>query len=170
MSFTNNKTTNWLIGGLILMNLVLLTILFLNRPKEGMPFEDRHNDKMEWLQKELDLTDEQAAKFKELRKEHFTATREQFRKIRTLKKEMIEALAQETPDTVNARLISIEIGNQHTVMDEMLIDHFMKLQAECNPEQRQKLGRVFQRFTKHRKGPRNGSMKERRKKRFKEEN
>ena len=160
MSITNNKYTKWIIGALVLLNLILLSVLFFLKPRHGGG--DRPNPN-EFLKKELNLSDDQIVKFKELRKAHFKKSKEELRAIRTLKNEMLDAVSAESPDTIMANVIADQIGIKEANREKLLVQHYLKLQAECTPEQRQKLERVFKNAMsrkKFRKGKRKKKEKE----------
>lgn len=160
MSITNNKYTKWIIGALVLLNLILLSVLFFLRPRHG-----GHNgmNPSDFLKKELNLTDDQVVKFKELRKVHFQKSKEELKAIRTLKNEMLDAVSAESPDTLRANMIANQIGIKEANKEKLLVQHYLELQAECTPEQRQKLERVFKKAMsrkKFRKGKRGKRKKE----------
>ena len=160
MSITNNKYTKWIIGALVLLNLILLSVLFFLKPRHGEG--DRPNPN-EFLKKELNLSDDQVVKFKELRKAHFKKSKEEWKAIRTLKNEMLDAVSAESPDTLKANMIADQIGIKEANKEKLLVQHYLKLQAECTPEQRQKLERVFKKAmsrNKFRKGRREKKKKE----------
>jgi len=147
------KSTKWLIGALVLMNLVLLSVLFSFKSgashKKGIFFK-----------KELNLSDEQAVKVKNLHDTYIKNARAHYKEIRSMKKEMIEVIAAETPDTIKAQNIATEIGRKEVAKEQMLINHYLSLQAECTPEQRQKLKRVFQdRISRKKKKGKSGERK-----------
>lgn len=148
MSITNNKYTKWIIGALVLLNLILLSVLFFLRPQDGRGEKRNPND---FLKKELNLTDDQAVKFKELRKTHFQKSREEWKAIRTLKNEMLDAVSAESPDTLKANMIANQIGIKEANKEKLLVQHYLELQAECTSEQRQKLERVFKKAMSPRK-------------------
>lgn len=148
MSITNSKYTKWIIGALVLLNLILLSILFFLRPQHGERKRPNPND---FLKKELNLTDDQAVKFTELRKAHFQKTREELKEIRTLKNEILDAISAESPDTLKANMIADQIGIKEANREKLLVQHYLELQAECSPEQRQKLERVFKKAMSRRK-------------------
>lgn len=160
MSITNNKYTKWIIGALVLLNLILLSVLFFLKPRHGGGDRPNPND---FLKKELNLSDDQIVKFKELRKAHFKKSKEELRAIRTLKNEMLDAVSAESPDTIMANVIADQIGIKEANREKLLVQHYLKLQAECTPEQRQKLERVFKKAmsrNKFRKGRRGKKKKE----------
>ena len=140
MSLSNIKSTKWLIGALVLMNLVLLTVLFSFKSKSNR----HHHDTGNFLQRELNLNDEQAVKVKNLHDTYIKNARAHYKEMRSMKKEMIEVLSSVTPDTIKAHNIATEIGRKEVAKEQLLINHYLSLQAECTPEQRQKLKRVFQ--------------------------
>jgi len=80
-----------------------------------------------------------------------------------LKNEMLDAVSAESPDTLKANLIADQIGIKEAKREKLLVQHYLKLQAECTPEQRQKLERVFKKAmsrNKFRKGKRGKKKKE----------
>jgi len=149
MSLSNIKSMKWLIGALVLMNLILLAILFSFKFKKGS-----NHKKGNFLKKELNLSKEQVVKFKNIHDAYIKDAREHYKEIRSMKKEMIEVLSSETPDTIKAQNIATEIGRKEVVKEQMMINHYLVLQAECTPEQRPKLKRAFQKrmSRKKRKG------------------
>ncbi len=154
MSLSNIKSTKWLIGALVLMNLVLLSILFSFKSRGH-----NHNDKGNFLKKELNLSDEQAVQFKNSYEVYIKNAREHSKEIRNLKKEMIGAISSEIPDTLKAQNIATEIGRKEVAKEKLLINHYLRLQTECTPEQRPKLKHAFQKILS-RKKRRGGKEKE----------
>lgn len=161
MSITNNKYTKWIIGILVLLNLVLLSVLFF--PKPDQQEERGRRNPNNFLKKELNLTDAQLVQFKELRKTHFETSKEILKDIRTLKNEMLEAIAAASPDTLRANNLAEQIGLKETAKEKLLVQHYLELQEVCAPEQREKLKRVFKKAMsrgKFKKGKRNKNRKE----------
>ena len=79
-----------------------------------------------------------------------------FRQLKRKQEEAATAIKQRNDELAD------QIGALEAEKEKMLIDHYLKLQAECTPEQREKLASVFQRAMKrprfHKK--RKGKMKE----------
>lgn len=135
------KNTKWLIGALVLMNLILLTVLFSFKPKAS---HSERGEKKFFLTKKLDLSEEQKVKFKDLHEAFVKDVREEYKSIREMKKEIIEVISAENPDTIKAQNIAAEIGRKEVAKEQMMINHYLALQAECTPEQRLKLKSAFQ--------------------------
>ena len=87
--------------------------------------------------------EDQVVKFTELRKVHFQKVKKESKAIRTLKNEMLGVISRELPDTLKAYMIADQIGIKEANREKLLVQHYIALQAECTPEQRQKLERVF---------------------------
>lgn len=153
MNIYNNKYTKWLIGALVLMNMVLLFAFFTVKPHQGGEHHGggKSIKTLDFLKSELNLSEEQEVKFKELREEHMTQRKEHWKSIRTLKKEMMDNLSTDTPDIAKSDSIANQIGKLEADKEKMFVDHYMKLQAECTPEQREKLASVFQRAMKRKR-------------------
>ena len=122
MSFYN-KYTKWIVGALVLMNLVLLFAFFTSNSRQRGEHSSKKIEK--FLQKELNLTDEQSVKFKELRNAHFQKSKEHWKTIRSLKKEMLEAISAESPDTLNANNLADQIGTLEAKKEKLLINHYL---------------------------------------------
>ena len=149
MSFYNNKYTKWLVGALVLMNFFLLFVAFYNPTSNRGEEKNLKGEKIHhFIKNELNLSDEQAVQFKELRKAYFIEKKESWKSIRTLKKGMMDVLSTETPDTAKAESIAQQIGQLEIEKEKKLINHYLKLQSLCTPEQREKLASVFKRAMK----------------------
>lgn len=150
MSFLKNISTKWIIGVLVALNIALLSFILFMRPSSSIdaPAHERSSRKTsKFLQKELNLSDAEAEVFRALQKEHFKAKKEQYKKIKVLRKEMLDALNLETPDASKAQIIAEQIGKEYQVKEEMMLNHYLELKAKCtSPEQQQKLEQVFKRI------------------------
>lgn len=140
MSITNSSYSKLIIGALVLLNLILLSVFFFLRPQYGERKRPNPND---FLKRELNLMEDQVVKFMELRKVHFQKVKKESKAIRTLKNEMLGVISRELPDTLKAYMIADQIGIKEANREKLLVQHYIALQAECTPEQRQKLERVF---------------------------
>lgn len=129
-----------LIAALVLMNIATLTTLWLRPmgpPPPGRPGADR------FLIKELNLNEEQAAKFKRFREEHFEKTKGLDREMREGRRLIIEELAKNPPDTTAAFAIKQKHLSNIATLDSLLIDHYLELRKLLTTEQQEKLGHVF---------------------------
>lgn len=133
--FRNN---NWLIGILILSNIITLFLLF--RPA---PTVERGHRAPHAFKKHLNLDDSQAKAFHQAIEQHRTISRPIFRQMRENKRIMIDLLEVPEPDTIAAQALASVIGQQQEELDRLLIRHYLRLQAICTPEQQKELHRSF---------------------------
>jgi len=167
MSFLKNISTKWIIGVLVAMNIALLSFILFMRPSSSIdapPSERASWKTSKFLQKELNLSDEEAEVVRTLQRNHFKAKREQYQKIKNLKKEMLDALNLQTPDSSKAKTIAEQIGKEYQLKEEMMINHYLDLKSKCtSPEQLKKLEQIFERIItrkkSHGKKHKNGSGK-----------
>jgi len=150
MSFSNNKSTKWIIGILAVMNIALLSFILM-APGRSVKPEKKEGNKAEryskFLQKELKLSDEERLVIKDLQTAHFKVKKEKYKKIKALKKEMFTALNLETPDSEKAKNIANKIGDEYESIEEMMINHYLALKSKCTtPEQLEKLEQIFERI------------------------
>lgn len=146
MTFSNPTKRNWLIGFLIAFNIVLLAVLFFgHRPQ-------RHRPDMEASFKhELQLSDEQATQFRDLRKSYFEQSRPLHEALGEGRKKMIESLGAAPVDMIAFQRISNENGQIQAQLDSLLARHFLALKAVCRPDQQEKFKDVFLRATQKQK-------------------
>ncbi len=138
---TQNKLIKWLIGILLVVNIVTITALWLLISKKP-PLPQICNAKppggIELLQKELNLTDEQAALFERYRKENFEKANALFKDLNETKNLLFEATVKANPDpSVVDNLIS-KISIILTELEISRFKHFRDLLDVCTEEQKEK--------------------------------
>lgn len=138
---SENSFTKWAIIILICPNLFTLTMLWLEMTKRPEPFmKDGPPPPLEKLmKKELNLTDAQAKQFEQIREGHF----EKFDAINTeisdLKKQILNEVLRQNPDTAKVNVLAERIGGRNAENEKAAFYHFHKLYMLCTPEQQQKL-------------------------------
>jgi Spy/CpxP family protein refolding chaperone len=134
---------------LVILNLFTLSALWFQRFGENHKppphhFEmNKQGNGEEFLENELELTEEQAKQFEELRLKHFEKTKILMDEIHRYKKEITDELFSSTPDTNKVNLLSEEIGKNEAELERLSFSHFMKLKSVCQPEQKEKFERLF---------------------------
>lgn len=129
---------------LLLLNVMLVTLLWQG-PKAGRGGGKRNppppTDK--FLNKALDLNEEQRATLHRLREEHFELTKALNVEARVYKGEMFEVLTSAAPDTTLAHEKALQAALVQEKIDKALIAHYMDILEICNPEQQEELRKVF---------------------------
>jgi len=92
---------------------------------------------------ELDLTEQQKAEFRKLRKEHFRKTMPTVRKIVELKKALISESVKPAPDKQKLAAFADSIGQHQAWLENNLANHFHELAALCTPSQRDSLEKML---------------------------
>jgi protein CpxP len=147
MNFSNLTKRHGLIALLVALNLVVLSVLFFNRRPHR-----RGPDTEGLFKRELQLSDEQAARFRDLRKTYFEQSRPLHESMREGRRNMIESLGAMPPDTLAFQRQSSENAAIQARLDALLARHFLELKAVCNPEQQQKFNEAFMRATRVQRG------------------
>jgi Spy/CpxP family protein refolding chaperone len=146
--FTQKRFMTWTIIILVILNLsALATILFreLRKPPPPPPSPERRPEEVQhFLERELNLSPEQAQQFEELRKQHHFQSRAVRDEIRRLRKEIMDELFKSSPDTTKVRKLSDEIGMKEAELVRILFYHFMDLESVCQPEQNGKFRALIQ--------------------------
>ncbi|MCK4761303.1 MAG: periplasmic heavy metal sensor [Candidatus Aminicenantes bacterium] len=157
-AYTCNRTVNWAIVILIIMNLALLATIWYPRinppkketaqPKAAIKKNRSPRDKDNrlerrariagFLEKELGFSREQVDKFFRLREEHFQRSEELRRQIDDLRKEMMDQLLAEKPGTARVEKLAAAMGQKMAAHEKAVFNHFVDLMAVCNAEQQVK--------------------------------
>jgi len=124
-----------------------------NMPQHGMN---------RFLIDKLNLREEQHIVFREARQDFMQEARNIRQEMNRLRIEMLEEMSNTEPDTQKIELISQKFGNQHAQLKMLTTHYFFKLKNNCDPEQIEKLEKVFiematpEEGPRHRKGRRKG--------------
>ncbi|MBA4313519.1 MAG: hypothetical protein C0417_12920 [Chlorobiaceae bacterium] len=149
--FTKNRFTFWTIVILVILNISTISMLWFNQnsrigdsPQLREPKQDQRT--LQFLQKELNLTDEQIHQYDQLRQAHGERTRPLVNDIRYSKKEMMDEIFNDEPDTIKAMQISDLIGKKQTELERITFKHFLDLKELCGKEQLGKLQGLMDEF------------------------
>lgn len=149
--FTKKRLTFWAIVLLVILNVSTISLLWLNQntrqggpPPPRAPEQDQRT--LQFLKKELNLTDTQIHKYDQLRQAHAEKTRVLINNIRQLKKDMIDEIFNDGPDTIKAMQIADLIGKKQTELERITFKHFLDLRELCGKEQLGKLQGLVDEF------------------------
>ncbi|MBN2416853.1 periplasmic heavy metal sensor [bacterium] len=141
--FKKQKLTNWVIGALIVINIATLASLWLLRPERGIavpPVVPDHEQRvMDLLRGELRLDDRQAGEFRALRISHFTQSRELNARILFARRELMDAVLADPPDTLLVGELADRLGVLLRERELKNAYHLEHLGTICTPGQRTRL-------------------------------
>ena len=149
--FSKHKYTTITIIVLVLLNLFTLSAILIREFREPEPpfvpprEAVRADRVMFFLQRELDLTEEQAKQFIQLRRDHFDEVQNIQKDIQDIKKKMMDELFAGQPDGQKLEALARQIGEMEGQREMLVNRHFMDLKAVCRPEQREKLQHLLHR-------------------------
>jgi Spy/CpxP family protein refolding chaperone len=146
--FTKIRATSWIIGLLVILNLLTLSTIWFQqfrRPPQTPPSQENRSETVQlFLQRELNLTDQQAQQFTTLRTQYLATSRVLMQDVMALRKTLTEEMFATSPDTPKADQIAEQIGVKHAEVERLLFSHLLELKAVCEPEQQAKFQRLMQ--------------------------
>lgn len=120
----------------LVLNNIAMLIYFTRGKKEEAP-KSRSDRQVEYIRKEMKLTDEQLERYKALRSYRDSIVRPLNDSLRVAKMRMIDHLRlppDAVPDSALDR-VAAEIADRQKPIEKEFYNHFRRVQALCNPEQ-----------------------------------
>lgn len=96
-----------------------------------------------FFREELGLNYNQVNKFRELNREFNRKAWNISHNLERLRAEMVREMGMKEPNPEKLESITDEIGTLHTELKNVTVDYYMKMKAECNDEQKEKLNEIF---------------------------
>ena len=145
------RTLIWIIVILLATNLSMaITFLYhkhQDRKQAGMieeiNIEMPAQQRTKFFREELNLNIEQVNKFRDWNREFNRTGWTITHQLEDLRVEMITELGKESPDKNKLETISDDIGKLHSELKKVTIDYYMKMNAECDKQQKKKLNEIF---------------------------
>jgi Spy/CpxP family protein refolding chaperone len=131
----------WLILGLVVLNLIALSIIWMQTSQRHAPLEQpsRLSESIVLLQKVLALDSHQVARAESIMTSRREQSKEANDQAAEIKRQLAEELFKDEPDTALARRLAGQIGELQSTIELIRFQHFLSLVAVCTPEQRTKL-------------------------------
>lgn len=159
--FAQKKQLTRIVIILILLNIGTIGFFVFSKMahRRGGPPADRPDNKelTQLLKEELNLTEEQAEKFKTLRQEFFAKERKQHELIRAGRDSMNEEMFSITTNDSLLHMIAKRVSENEYKMELLRIEQAKQLKTICTPEQLKKFDNLvieIRDYFKPRKGPR----------------
>lgn len=145
-----NKLIKWLIGVLLIVNILTITIIWILITHDKQPPLFERGGKppggKELMQRELNLTDLQTQQFENARKENFEKSQILFKQLDSAKKQYFEELLKEKSDTALVNSILLKMNSIQMELEKLRFGHFKYLLSLCNSEQREKFAPTLKEF------------------------
>jgi periplasmic protein CpxP/Spy len=130
-----NKILVTLVVALLCTNLAL--IYYFTRRHGSADARNGSGDRqLEWIKKELQLTEAQTAQYLALRQKRDSLLRPLNEQLRESKMKMLELLRQPGPNDSLVQRVAAEITRHQQPIEREYFEHFRRVQALCTPTQR----------------------------------
>jgi hypothetical protein len=145
------RTLVWIIVILLATNLSM-GISFLYHKQQDHKQEEQVEEavveipaqqRTRFFRDELGLNYDQVEKFRELNREFNRTAWNISHNLERLRTEMVLEMGKNEPNQKKLEAITAEIGERHTELKKVTIDYYLKMKAECNDEQKEKLNETF---------------------------
>lgn len=97
----------------------------------------------QFFKTKLGLNQEQTHIFRDLYHQFKRDAGQISQQMEILRKEMVDELVVENPDTLLLSNVAARIGNLHKQLKELTISYFLEMKKNCEPEQEEKLHQIF---------------------------
>lgn len=154
--FSKNKIIGWIIIAGLAINLAAIsTILYkvYYQKKEIEREHPMHKNQHGFIRKELNLSNEQDIKFKEIKEISKKEAKAIFIKMREQRKDLLAVLTEKNPDTLKINQIITEIEKSHSMLLQHTVNHYFQLKNILREDQYQKLNLLFMDMFGCEKGP-----------------
>jgi Spy/CpxP family protein refolding chaperone len=145
------RTLIWVIVVLMATNLSMgITFIYHKQQDKKLAEQAQENaiempaqQRTKFFREQLNLNPEQVDKFRDWNREFNRTGWEITHQLENLRVEMVIELGKEPPDEKKLETISKEIGELHTKLKTVTIGYYLKMNEECNAEQKEKLNEIF---------------------------
>jgi Spy/CpxP family protein refolding chaperone len=149
---TNQRTLVWIIIILIAINLSTVgsfyyhTIIEINTaakiPEEanGIPADQR----TPFFGEQLNLEANQIDRFREINNNYYQTARQIEMNLNLLRRELIDELGVQNPDSIRISQLNSEIGENHRKLKQLTATFYLNMKKICSKEQQAKLHNVFE--------------------------
>ncbi len=152
---TTNKNRVLILGIILLLVTNITTIIGIvwhlqnHEYKQEVQADTNNNNDIvnmprgRFFKDKLDLNQEQTFIFRDLYHQYKRDASDISDKMKLIRKNMIDELTRENPDTISLNKISVSIGVLHTELKNLTIDYFIDMKNNCTTEQELKLTEIF---------------------------
>ena len=148
--FDKPKIYLFIIIALLVLNFGTLSFMWLHKPPhpgpefmhDGMPHE-REGNPGEFLIHELNLNESQKTEFKKLRDEHQTTMKQTLDDLKKNKDDLFKMLSSPVMDSSKLNQLTDNIAKGEKQIDLATFNHFQKVRALCDDNQKKKFDEII---------------------------
>jgi len=111
--------------------------------RDNGPGQNDPQDAKSFIIKELSLNEQQKSAYKELREEHQKKLRDLHESFKEAKEHLFDLLDQENPSDSLVEQASLQTAQIQQQIEMATFNHFKKLKALCNAEQKKKFDSII---------------------------
>ncbi len=138
-----NKLKNWLILGLLIVNLLIVSLIWMQTTKTNEPRRNesapRPSESIDLISKTLGFSEEQTKQLIKLQVSHMEQLGKNNDQLDEQKLQLAEELFRNNPDTSLALVKVKEIGEMESQVEMQRFKYFFELLSICTLEQKEKL-------------------------------
>jgi len=127
---------------LIFFNVLSIGVFLWKPPRERENHQKENRDVSDILKRELNLSEEQFNKFKDIRSSFFEKEKNLSESIRSERDSMNEAMFNKTTDEELVRSLAKSISDNEYNMELLRLEQSKQLKTICTPEQMDKFGEL----------------------------
>ena len=126
----------WSVIILALINIITLVTIWTRNPSpKPLPPDQNIQDGQRIMEQRLQLSDEQALEFEQIRNEHFMRTRPLQDDIHKIRMDLLnEIFSSQSNEQTKENLLS-KLNNKQSQLDRYLFQHFQELMNACDNEE-----------------------------------
>ncbi len=138
--FTKNKMLFWCVIILVVLNVATLSSFWMKKTAAALPkHPDGQRDGQKIMVEKLQLSDQQAQEFEQIRNEHFMRTRRLQDDMHKIRLDLLEETFALEPDDLLIDELLSELDDMQNQFEKNLFQHFQELKDACNEQQREEL-------------------------------
>jgi hypothetical protein len=141
---TINRNWLWVIGGMMLLNIALLTFIWVEKPERNPP---------PFLEEKLKFSQNQHKQFESLKNEHRSKMEGIKTDIERLKDKLYGNFSSTDFTDEEARKLAKQIGQKKAESDFLTYQHFQEVREICTREQQQEFDKLISDLVRSMDGP-----------------
>lgn len=151
--FRKERFLFWCIVVLMLLNVVLVASFWLKRPPFPPPGPGGERGGGRIMEEQLQLSEEQAHQFEQIRQKHFSRTDPLEERVHEIRMTLLDEIFAIKPNEVTIQALCAEIGQTQCQFDRELFNHFRDLKDACKDQQVTELKHMLANLLENRRPP-----------------